>query len=54
LGGWIVTKSPSGQLVNFDKLGWFAVVFSLISLWLASRVHVREIHHPDQPKPGAS
>lgn len=50
LGGWIVTKSPSGQLVNFDKLGWFAVIFSLISLWLASRVHVREIHHPNQTK----
>jgi MFS transporter, DHA1 family, inner membrane transport protein len=50
LGGWIVTKSPTGQLVNFDKLGWFAVIFSLISLWLASRVHVREIHHPNQPK----
>jgi DHA1 family inner membrane transport protein len=51
LGGWIVTKSPTGQLVNFDKLGWLAVIVSLISLWLASRVHVREIHPPNQPKP---
>jgi MFS transporter, DHA1 family, inner membrane transport protein len=44
LGGWIVTKSPTGQLVNFDKLGWLAVGVSLISLWLASRVHVKDVH----------
>ncbi len=25
IGGWIVTKSPTGQLVNYDKLGWLAV-----------------------------
>ncbi len=46
LGGWIVTKSPAGQLVNYDKLGWLAVAMSLLSLWLASRVHVKEVHHP--------
>ena len=46
LGGWIVTKSPAGQLVNYNKLGWLAVAMSLLSLWLASRVHVKEVHHP--------
>jgi DHA1 family inner membrane transport protein len=46
IGGWIVTKSPTGQLVNYDKLGWLAVAASLISLWLASRVRVQEVHHP--------
>lgn len=51
LGGWIVTKSPTGQLVNYDKLGWLAVIVSLISLWLASRVHVKEVHHPHQASP---
>ncbi len=45
LGGWIVTKSPTGQLVNYDKLGWLAVTMSLLSLWLASRVRVREVSH---------
>lgn len=49
IGGWIVTKSPTGQLVNYDKLGWLAVVASLISLWLASRVRVQEVHPPHQP-----
>ena len=46
LGGWIVTKSPTGQLVGYDKLGWLAVGMSLLSLWLASRVQVKEVHHP--------
>ncbi len=46
IGGWIVTKSPTGQLVNYDKLGWLAVAASLISLWLASRVRVQEVHSP--------
>jgi predicted MFS family arabinose efflux permease len=46
LGGWVVTKSSTGQLVNYDKLGWLAVAVSLISLWLASRVHVNDIGQP--------
>lgn len=48
LGGWVVTKSSTGQLVNYDKLGWLAVAVSLISLWLASRVHVND---PGNPAP---
>jgi predicted MFS family arabinose efflux permease len=51
IGGWIVTKSPTGQLINYDKLGWLAVAASLISLWLASRVRVQEVHRPQQPVP---
>ncbi len=51
IGGWIVTRSPTGQLVNFDKLGWLAVAASLISFWLASRVRVQEVHRPHQPVP---
>jgi MFS transporter, DHA1 family, inner membrane transport protein len=46
IGGWIVTRSPAGQLINYDKLGWLAVAASLISLWLASRVRVQDIHPP--------
>lgn len=45
-GGWIVTKSATGKLVNFDKLGWLAVAVSLLSLWLASRVRENEVSHP--------
>src|SRR5688572_16566054 len=37
LGGWIVTKAPSGQLVHYSTLGWIAVSVSLFSLWLAKR-----------------
>jgi hypothetical protein len=46
LGGWIVTRAPSGQLVGYDKLGWLAVGMSFIALWLASRVKVKEANHP--------
>ncbi|MFO1487788.1 MAG: MFS transporter [Verrucomicrobiota bacterium] len=46
LCGWLVSKSPTGELVGFNKLGWLAVTMSFVSLWLASRVHVREVHHP--------
>lgn len=51
IGGWIVTRAPSGQLVHYDKLGWLAVAASLLSLWLASRVRVQEVHRPSQPVP---
>ena len=46
LGGWIVTKSATGQLVNYDKLGWIAVGMSAVSLWLAGRVRVKDVHPP--------
>jgi predicted MFS family arabinose efflux permease len=42
IGGWIVTKEPSGQLSNFHGLGWLAVAAGLVSIWLASRVRVNE------------
>jgi len=44
LGGWIVTKAPSGQLMHYNLLGWIAVGVSLFSLWLARRVRANEIH----------
>ena len=46
LGGWIVTKTPSGELVHYNILGWIAVGVSLFSLWLARRVQANEIHQP--------
>jgi hypothetical protein len=46
IGGWVVTKAPSGQLVNFHWLGWLAVTAGLASVWLASRVRVTEAVTP--------
>jgi len=46
LGGWIVTKAPSGQLVHYYVLGWIAIAMSLFSLWLARRVQANETHQP--------
>jgi len=42
LGGWLVTKAPSGQLENFNWLGWIAVSAGMVSVWLGSRVRVQE------------
>ena len=46
IGGWIVTKAPSGQMENFHWLGWMAVAGGLFSVWLASRVRVNEAVAP--------
>jgi len=43
IGGWVVTREPSGHLVNFHWLGWIAVAAALLSLWLGSRVSVNDV-----------
>jgi DHA1 family inner membrane transport protein len=50
IGGWIVTKTPSGQIENFHWLGWIAVVAAIVSVWLASGVRV----HDTVPTPFSS
>ena len=42
LGGWIVTKEPSGQLVNYHWLGWIAVAAAVVSVWLGGKIVVSE------------
>src|SRR6266850_5628604 len=42
IGGWIVTRAPSGQMENFGWLGWIAVGAALVSIWLGSRVRVND------------
>lgn len=42
VGGWIVTKTPSGKLINYHALGWIAVAAGALSIWLAHRVQVKE------------
>lgn len=34
LGGMVISKTPDGHLLNFDKLGWIAIAVSLFSLWI--------------------
>jgi len=43
IGGWIVVKEPSGHLDNFHWLGWLAVAAGVVSVWLASRVRVKDV-----------
>ena len=42
IGGAIVVTAPSGELINYDKLGWLAVAAGLVSMWLGSRVQVMD------------
>ena len=42
LGGWIVTRSPSGELLNYHWLGWIAAGAGLISIWVGSRVRMND------------
>jgi DHA1 family inner membrane transport protein len=42
IGGWIVTKRPSGELANFQWLGWIAVAAGVFSIWLGSRVRAND------------
>ena len=48
IGGWVVTKAPSGQLENFHWLGWTAVAAALASVWLGSGVRVHDALAPSQ------
>ena|SRR5437667_11091302 len=49
IGGWVVSRSPSGELVNYHWLGWMAVVAGLVSTRLASRVRVNEAEFRQRP-----
>jgi len=46
IGGAIVTRAPTGELMNFHWLGWLAVGAGLLSMWLGSRVQVRDVVTP--------
>jgi predicted MFS family arabinose efflux permease len=52
VGGWVVTRGPSGELVNYHWLGWLAVVAALAGLWLASQVRVNEASAPEPIRAG--
>jgi len=49
VGGWLVTTTPTGALVGYDRLGWIAVAAAFLSLWLAGRV--RNMEPPRTPRP---
>ncbi|MES2439535.1 MAG: MFS transporter [Verrucomicrobiota bacterium] len=42
VGGMVVTQSPDGKLLNFDKLGWIAIGVSIVSLWIFRQVKSAE------------
>ena len=54
IGGWVVTREPSGHLVNFHWLGWIAVAAAGLSLWLGSRVSVNDVAASSAPSTNPS
>lgn len=43
LAGFIVTTSPTGQLLHYDRISYVAVIASVIGLWLATQVHTQDL-----------
>ena len=42
IGGMIIIESSTGQLLNFEKVGYIAIVFSIIAILLSYKVRVLE------------
>ncbi|MDG3003102.1 MFS transporter [Paludisphaera mucosa] len=38
VGGLILREAPDGSLLQFDRVGYFAAAFTVVSLWLAGRL----------------
>jgi predicted MFS family arabinose efflux permease len=51
VGGLVIGKTETGQLVHYGWLGWIAIAAALLSVWLASRVRT---HESDTPVPATA
>jgi len=40
IGGLIIGKNAAGEVVNYNLVGYLAIVFGLASLWMASRLRL--------------
>ena len=40
LGGLIVSQSPEGPIEHFGTVGWIAAISTLVTIWLAGRIHI--------------
>lgn len=50
LAGAVLSNAPDGRMVHFNRVGVLACLFTLLSLWLASRVREREEELEVQPQ----
>lgn len=42
MAGAIITRGSDGRLENYDKVGWLAVLFSLIAFYLSGKIHTKK------------
>jgi hypothetical protein len=40
VGGFIITRNPAGQVEHFDLVGYLAVAFGLLTIWVAQHLRV--------------
>jgi predicted MFS family arabinose efflux permease len=38
-GGWMLSKSSDGKIENFGLLGWVAAFFTLVAIWIATKIN---------------
>jgi predicted MFS family arabinose efflux permease len=54
IAGRILVKASDGSLQRFDRVGWLALVMTLLSLWLAGRVRPAPVEsEPESVRRGA-
>ncbi len=46
LGGLIITAGVGNRMLHFEKVGWFAALTTLSTLWLAGRLRLATVSQP--------
>jgi predicted MFS family arabinose efflux permease len=46
IAGRIVTKAPTGELLHYNRVGYFAMVASMLCIWIALNIRPRVIENP--------
>jgi predicted MFS family arabinose efflux permease len=50
IGGMLISKADTGAIVGLPRVGWFATCCAFLSVWLASRIRVRQAEKgPTEP-----
>ncbi|RZI85725.1 MAG: MFS transporter [Rubrivivax sp.] len=48
LGGWMISRSPDGQVVGYGRTGWLALCTTLVMVWWVGRLR---LHQSAQTRP---
>jgi predicted MFS family arabinose efflux permease len=48
LGGFLITQDSTGKVIDYQTVGYIAVVANLLAMWFVSRIVMHDLH-PDLP-----